>query len=146
MEKSFPAQRAIIDAGLPVKTILSEWPFLGEFPYFMRHFTQLMGFSLLDKFVKAVESKGQTIFSFMERKTTTRPRLSKIINDAKSLNAATNSCKGFSIGWLPLLLSYFGEAENRLISVVSVSLALLNFGICFIFSVCQFVAEWFHNL
>lgn len=68
MAETYSIQRAAINQGSTVDTILKEWPFLFEAVHFFDHTCTLLGFPVQTKLAEELSRKGKNIKDFLESK------------------------------------------------------------------------------
>ncbi|XP_057182365.1 uncharacterized protein LOC130549154 [Triplophysa rosa] len=68
MAETYSIQRATINKGSTVNTVMEEWPFLFEAVYLFDHTCTLLGFPVQQKLAEELSKKGKTIIDFLDSK------------------------------------------------------------------------------
>lgn len=68
MTETYCIQRATINKGCTVNTVLEEWPFLFEAVHLFDHTSTLLGLSVLTKLAEELSRKGKSIQDFLDSK------------------------------------------------------------------------------
>lgn len=68
MAETYCIQRATINKGTTVNTVLEEWPFLFEAVHLFDHTCTLLGFPVQQKLAEELSKKGKTIIDFLDSK------------------------------------------------------------------------------
>ncbi|XP_064632849.1 uncharacterized protein LOC135491116 [Lineus longissimus] len=118
MKETYPLQRRIINADVPIASLKKEWPFLFKIPYLLDHFEKLTGVDLASVFEEQLvgRNKGERIFNFMisASQNSKLPALKKWIEIIKENMATVKSKKPASHGVVLLINAYFDEQEDAL--------------------------------